>query len=107
MDAIKAPTVTPGRDRFFVVADEPEEVSEAGIVIPKEGQTAKTSGTVVAVGPGKPNCCVGEPAPPSVSVGDRVIWSYSHMSFTYEGVEYIVMTEDMIVAFLPDKREVI
>lgn len=71
----------------------------SGIIIPDTAKEKPEQGTVVAVGPGKYED--GTRIPPSVAVGDRVMFSkYGFDQVKIEGVEYYVIAESNILAII-------
>lgn len=89
-------------NRVIVLPDSKEEKSEGGILLPEVAQQETLKGTVVKVGPGfrrtdDPTVHV----PMNCTLGDRLYFSkYASTMFRvkHEGVEYIIMREDDILA---------
>ena len=87
--------IKPIADRVVVEAAPAEEKTASGIYIPDNAKEKPQSGTVVAVGNGKPD------EPLTVKVGDQVLYGkYSGTEITYEGKEYLIMRESDIYAVL-------
>lgn len=90
-------------DRIIVLQDNPEEKTEAGLIIPQTVQDKPFTGLVVEVGPGaiKEN---GERREMEIKKGDRIYFSqYSGAKISIEGVEYLMMKEaDVIGRFKED-----
>jgi chaperonin GroES len=87
-------------DKIVVKRAEAPKESEGGIVIPTTAQEQPKEGVVVAVGPGKLND-KGERIPMQIKVGDTVMFaSFSGTNARYEGVDYLVMLEDDVIAVL-------
>jgi chaperonin GroES len=87
--------IKPIADRVVVEAAPAEEKTASGIYIPDTAKEKPQSGTVVAVGNGKPD------EPLTVKVGDQVLYGkYSGTEITYEGKEYLIMRESDIYAVL-------
>ena len=85
--------IKPIADRVVVEAAPAEEKTASGIYIPDTAKEKPQTGTVVAVGNGKPD------EPMTVKVGDNVIYGkYSGTEITYEGKEYLIMRESDIYA---------
>ena len=93
--------ITPLYDRVVVKpAEEAEEKTPSGIIIPDTAKEKPSEGEVVAVGEGRllEN---GEIKPLKVKVGDRVIYSkYAGNEFVVDGEELIVLREDDILAII-------
>lgn len=86
-------------DRVLVRPEEvADEKSPSGIIIPDTAQKEKPeTGTVVAVGPGKPGDD-NEIIPVAVKVGDKVMFSkYGFDEITINDVEYYVISESSIL----------
>jgi len=92
--------IRPLADRILVKRVETENKSAGGIVIPDTAQEKPMIGEVVAVGNGKV-LDNGETRKPDVSVGDRILFGkYSGTEVKLEGVDYLMMKEDDIMAIL-------
>ncbi|WP_456401553.1 co-chaperone GroES [Persephonella sp.] len=91
--------IKPLYDRVVVKpAEEAEEKTPSGIIIPDTAKEKPSEGEVIAVGDGRllEN---GELAPLKVKVGDKVIYSkYAGNEFVVDGEELIVLREDDILA---------
>lgn len=71
-----------------------------GVLLPNSVQKKPEQGTVVAIGPGKTSE-EGSVLPMEVSTGDTVLFSsYSGMEVTREDQDYLVMSEDDILAII-------
>lgn len=80
--------VQPLGDRVLVEAAAAEEVTAGGIIIPDTAKEKPAKGTVVAVGPGKPD------EPLTVKVGDTVLYGkYSGTEISVGGGDYLIMRE--------------
>ena len=66
-------SLRPLEDRIVVKANEGEEMTSSGLVIPDTAKEKPVEGTVVAVGPGRFED--GDRVPLDVAVGDKVIYS--------------------------------
>ena len=74
--------------------------SKNGVLLPNSVQKKPEQGTVVAIGPGKTSE-EGNVLPMEVSLGDTVLFSsYSGMEVTREDQDYLVMSEDDILAII-------
>jgi chaperonin GroES len=90
-------------DRIVVKPGKEEEVTRGGIVLPDSAKKRPRQGEVLAVGPGKllEN---GERAPMEIAVGDVVLYSeYGGTEITLEGVDYIILDENSVLAIDPKK----
>ena len=91
-------TVTPLGDRVLVRRMDAEEVSKGGIILPDSAKEKPAEGTVISVGSGRLNED-GERMAMTLKVGDRVLFSsYAGNEINHEGKEYLIMTEDDILA---------
>lgn len=97
--------VQPLGDRVLIKPLLPEELegktTSFGIIIPETVNKEKPEqGTVVAVGPGKTGDD-NELIPPSVKVGDKVMFSkYGYDEVKVGGAEYYIVSESNILAVL-------
>jgi chaperonin GroES len=86
-------------DRIVVKANEEEEMTLSGIVIPDTAKEKPVEGTVVAVGPGKFED--GQRVPMDVKVGDTVIYSkYGGTEVKVEGDEYLILSARDVMAIV-------
>jgi chaperonin GroES len=87
-------------DRLIAVVEEAENKTASGLYLPDNAKEKPKVAKVVAVGPGK----VGddnERIPVSVKVGDRIVYKeYSTTEIKVNGAEYIVVSEDDVLATL-------
>ncbi len=94
--------VKPLYDRVLVQRIEEEEKTPGGIIIPDTAKEKPQQGKVIAVGPGRLND-KGERIPMEVKVNDKVLFSkYAGNEIKIDGVEYLIMREDDILAILED-----
>ena len=85
-------------DRLIVKSVEEETTTASGIVLPDTAKEKPQKGKVLAVGDGKP-LDNGKRAAFQVKVGDRVLFSsYAGNEVTLDGKEYLVMTEEDVLA---------
>ena len=90
--------VIPLNDKIVVERLEAEDKSAGGIIIPDAAKEKPKQGKILAVGEGKP-LDNGTRGSFQVKVGDRVLFSsYSGSEVNVEGKEYLIMTEDDILA---------
>ncbi len=100
MAKTKAPTIVPLGDRVLIKRVEAEEKTKGGIVLPDTAKEKPREGIVKAVGKGR-LLDNGERAPLTVKKGDRVLFSsYAGTEIKVDGEEYLVMSEDEILAVL-------
>ncbi|MFA6450341.1 MAG: co-chaperone GroES [bacterium] len=80
-----------------------EEKTAGGIVLPDSAKEKPQEAEVIAVGPGKLDDN-GKRNPPDVKVGDIVITAkWGGTEFKMDGAEYIIVSEDDILAKLSKK----
>ena len=80
-----------------------EQKSAGGIIIPDSAKEKPQEATVIAVGPGKLDDD-GKRQPLDVKVGDRVlIGKYSGSDIKLDNKEYVILTEDEVLAVVEDK----
>ncbi len=90
--------IVPLNDKIVVERLEAEDKTAGGIILPDTAKEKPKQGRVLAVGEGKP-LDNGKRAAFQVKVGDRVLFtSYAGNEVNVEGKEYLVMTEDDILA---------
>lgn len=90
----------PLHDRVLVRRLEGEEKTAGGIIIPDTAKEKPQKGEVVAAGPGKRDKDGGQ-TPMSVKSGDKVLFAkYAGTEFKMDGVEYLMMREDDILAII-------
>jgi chaperonin GroES len=90
--------LVPLNDKLVVQRLEAEEKTAGGIVLPDTAKEKPKQGKVLSVGDGKllEN---GKRAPFQVQEGDRVLFtSYAGNEVTIDGKEYLIMSEDDILA---------
>jgi len=94
--------VKPLNDRVLVQGVEELQVTKGGIFIPDTAKEKPVEGKVIAVGPGKVND-QGTRVPLNLKEGDRILFGrYSGSEIKIEGVEYLMMREDDILAIVED-----
>jgi chaperonin GroES len=98
----KAFNLKPLEDRIVVKANEEENTTSSGIVIPDTAKEKPQEGTVVAVGPGRFED--GARVPLDVAVGDTVIYSkYGGTEVKVEGEEYLILSARDVLAAVGKK----
>jgi chaperonin GroES len=91
-------TIIPLNDKIVVERLEADDKTAGGIILPDTAKEKPKQGKVLAVGEGKP-LESGKRAPFQVKVGDRVLFtSYAGNEVNVDGKEYLVMTEDDVLA---------
>ncbi|MGG3451756.1 MULTISPECIES: co-chaperone GroES [Bacillaceae] len=87
-------------DRVVIELVESEEKTASGIVLPDSAKEKPQEGKVVAVGTGRV-LESGERVALEVAEGDRIIFSkYAGTEVKYEGVEYLLLRENDILAVI-------
>ena len=92
--------IKPLGDRILIRPSEQAEEKIGGIIIPDTAKEKPQEGEVVAVGPGKllEN---GERQVISVAVGNKILYGkYSGTEIKYDDVEYLIVSEDNILAVI-------
>ena len=90
--------VVPLNDKIVVKREEAEERTAGGIVLPDTAKEKPKQGRVLSLGNGK-LLDNGKRASFQVKEGDRVLFtSYAGNEVTIDGEEYLIMTEDDILA---------
>lgn len=88
----------PLNDKIVVERLEAEDKSAGGIILPDSAKEKPKQGKILAVGEGKA-LENGKRADFQVKVNDRILFSsYSGSEVTVDGKEYLIMTEDDILA---------
>jgi chaperonin GroES len=90
--------VVPLNDKIVVKRVEAEEKTAGGIVLPDTAKEKPKQGKILSVGDGK-LLDNGKRAAFQVKEGDRVLFSsYAGNEVTVDGEEYLIMSEDDILA---------
>ena len=90
--------IVPLNDKIVVERLEADEKTAGGIILPDTAKEKPKQGKVLSVGEGKP-LEDGKRAQPQVKVGDRVLFtSYAGNEVTVDGKEFLIMTEDDVLA---------
>jgi len=97
------PKLTPLHDYILVEPLKQEERTKGGIVIPETAREERAiKGKVIAVGPGKRNE-KGELIPPSVKVGQTVIFKkYAPYEVKIDDREFYLIRDDDILAVIEE-----
>jgi len=93
--------LVPLNDKIIVKRLEAEEKTAGGIVLPDVARERPRQGRVLSVGDGKllPN---GQRVKFHVKEGDRILFSsWAGTEVKLEGQEYLILTEDDILAIIP------
>jgi chaperonin GroES len=90
--------VVPLNDKIQIQRLEAEAKTAGGIVLPDTAREKPRQGTVLKLGEGK-HLESGARAPFQVKVNDRVLFSsYAGNEIVVDGKEYLIMTEDDVLA---------
>src|ERR1044071_951894 len=90
--------VRPLHDRILVQRLQEGEQQVGGIIIPDSAKEKPQRGSVIAVGAGRINDD-GERMALDVKVGDAILFGkYSGQEIKLDGVEYLIMKEDDVLA---------
>ncbi len=90
--------IVPLNDKILVERLEADDKTAGGIILPDTAKEKPKQGKILALGEGKA-LENGQRAPFQVKVGDRVLFSsYAGNEVNLEGKEYLIMTEDDILA---------
>ncbi len=92
--------IVPLNEKIVVQRMEAEDKTAGGIILPDNAKEKPKQGKILSLGEGKvlEN---GKRAPFQVKVGDKVLFtSYAGSEVTVEGKEYLVMSEDDILAIV-------
>ena len=90
--------IVPLNDKIVVERPEADEKTAGGIILPDTAKEKPKQGKIISVGDGK-LLEDGKRAAFQVKVGDRVLFtSYAGNEVTHEGKEYLIMTEDDLLA---------
>jgi chaperonin GroES len=88
-------------DRIVVKANEAEERTASGLVIPDTAKEKPQQGSVLAVGPGRRSEQSGEIIPLDVKVGDTVVYSkYGGTEITVDGEDLLILSGRDVLAVL-------
>jgi chaperonin GroES len=94
------PVLKPLGDRVVVERLPAPEKTAGGVVLPGTAQDKPREGTVIAAGPGR-ILNNGDLRPLEVHQGDRVLFgSYAGNEIQVDGKEYLILTEEEILAVL-------
>ena len=90
--------IVPLNDKIVVERLEADDKTAGGIILPDTAKEKPKQGKILALGEGKPLEDGGR-AKFQVKVGDRVLFTnYAGSEVTIDGKEYLIMTEDDILA---------
>ena len=88
----------PLEDRVVVQANEAEQTTASGLVIPDTAKEKPQEGTVIAVGPGRFSD-EGERIPLDIKEGDTVVYSkYGGTEIKLGGEEYLILSARDVLA---------
>lgn len=98
MATVTKVNIKPLEDRVVVQANEAEQTTASGLVIPDTAKEKPQEGTVVAVGPGRISDN-GERITLDVNEGDVVVYSkYGGTEIKISGEEYLILSARDILA---------
>jgi len=90
--------IKPLSDRVVVKAQDAEEKTASGIILPDTAQEKPQIGEIVALGPGKTND-TGSIVKMTVKKGDKVLYGkYSGTEISHNGDDLLIMRESDILA---------
>lgn len=90
--------VIPLNDKIVVERLTADDKTSGGIILPDTAKEKPKQGKILALGEGKP-LESGKRAEFQVKVGDRVLFtSYAGTEVTVDNKEYLILTEDDILA---------
>ena len=90
--------IVPLNEKIVVERVEADDKTAGGIILPDTAKEKPKQGKVLAMGEGKP-LENGKRAGFQVKVNDRVLFtSYAGTEVTVDGKEYLILTEDDILA---------
>jgi len=90
--------LVPLNDKIVIERLEADEKTAGGIILPDTAKEKPKQGKVVSLGDGK-LLEDGKRADFQVKVGDKVLFtSYAGNEVTHEGKEFLIMTEDDVLA---------
>jgi len=90
--------IVPLNDKIVVERIEADEKTAGGIILPDTAKEKPKQGKILSLGDGKA-LENGKRAEFQVKVGDRVLFTnYAGSEVTIDGKEYLIMTEDDILA---------
>ena len=93
-------SLKPLSDRIVVKAQEAEETTSSGIILPDTAKEKPQIGVVVSVGPGKVNDS-GDLINMTLKKNDKVLYGkYSGTEVNIEGEDLLIMRESDILATL-------
>ena len=101
-DVTMAISIKPLEDRIVVKANEAEQKTASGLVIPDTAKEKPQEGTVLAVGPGRFEN--GNRLPLDIKIGDVVLYSkYGGTEVKYNNEEYLVLSSRDVLAIIEKK----
>ena len=99
----KAFNLKPLEDRIVVRANEEENTTSSGIVIPDTAKEKPQEGTIIAAGPGR-ILDDGKRESMDVKAGDKVLYSkYAGTEFKIEGEDLLIVSQKDILAIVESR----
>ena len=90
--------IVPLNEKIVVERLEADDRTAGGIILPDSAKEKPKQGKIISLGDGK-LLDDGKRAPFQVKTGDKVLFSsYSGNEVTVDGKEYLIMTEDDVLA---------
>lgn len=90
----------PLNEYVVIKREDSEKQTAGGIILPESAQKTNQIGFVVAVGEGKV-LSNGDRNPPSVSVGDKVVFApYTATEITVNNEKFTIISEEYIYSIL-------
>ena len=100
--AASTPKVQPLADRVVIRANEREEMTVSGIVLPDTAKEKPQEGTILAVGPGR-ILDDGKRESIDVKKGDKVLYAkYAGTEFKIDSDELLIVSQKDILAVVED-----
>ena len=94
-------SIKPLEDRIVVKANEAEQKTASGLVIPDTAKEKPQEGKVIAVGPGRFDEDGEKRIPMDIKTGDIVVFSkYGGTEVTYDGKDYLLLSARDVLAIV-------
>jgi chaperonin GroES len=96
--------IQPLDDHLLVRADDPDETTAGGLVIPDTDRAKPQRGAVVAVGPGRRSELTGERIPLDLEAGSTVVFSNScGTEISDDGEDLLILAARDVMAVVAEK----
>ena len=94
-------SIKPLEDRIVVKANEAEQKTASGLVIPDTAKEKPQEGKVIAVGPGRFDEDGEKRIPMDIKTGDTVVFSkYGGTEVSYDGKDYLLLSARDVLAIV-------